>query len=94
MGKPFSDTKSDKTLDEYEPTIRKDSLSAKPASLNLQKLIEFEFTRCVKSMTENFPLPCSLVGSFSQVHYDAVERKRGTKICNATNVSLEVFLLS
>lgn len=35
MGKPFSDTKSDKTLDEYEPTIRKDSLSAKPASLNL-----------------------------------------------------------
>lgn len=29
-------------------------------------------------MTENFPLPCSFILAFSQVHYDAVERNRGS----------------
>lgn len=29
-------------------------------------------------MTENFPLPCSLILAVSQVHYNAVERNSGT----------------
>lgn len=27
-------------------------------------------------MTENFPLPCSLILTFSQVHYNAVKKNR------------------